>query len=301
MLTSQDLAFFAVLASEPSLAAAARSLDVTPPAVSQRLQALERRLGMRLVDRSGSRLSLTAEGALLAERGQAVLEDMESLAAELRERRDIVSGPLHVAAPLGFGRAFVAEAMARMRRLHPAVELKLTLLDDPASGIRSDRWDVLVQVGPLSDSALAMRRLAPNRRILCASPAYLEARGRPVHPQDLGHHVCGVIREDQADVTLWSFGGDGGETATIRVRPELTSNDGEVIKAWALAGLCIIQRSEWDIAAELRAGRLIELLPSWRMPDADVVALLGPRHGRAARMERFVQVLKDLLTPVPWR
>ena len=301
MLTSQDLTFFSVLASEPSLAAAARSLDVTPPAVSQRLQALERRLGMRLVDRSGSRLSLTVEGALLAERGQALLEDMESLAAELRERRDIVSGPLHVAAPLGFGRAFVAEAMARMRRLHPAVELKLTLLDDPASGIRSDRWDVLVQVGPLSDSALAMRRLAPNRRILCASPAYLEARGRPIHPKDLGQHVCGVIREDQADVTLWSFVGEDGETATIRVRPELASNDGEVIKAWTLAGLCIVQRSEWDIAAELRAGRLIELLPAWRMPDADVVALLGPRQGRAARMERFVQVLKDLLTPVPWR
>ncbi|KTR05551.1 LysR family transcriptional regulator [Aureimonas ureilytica] len=301
MLTSQDLAFFAVLASEPSLAAAARSLDVTPPAVSQRLQVLERRLGMRLVDRSGSRLSLTSEGALLAERGQAVLEDLESLAAELRERRDIVSGPLHVAAPLGFGRAFVAQAMARMRQLHPAVELKLTLLDDPASGIRSDRWDVLVQVGPLADSALAMRRLAPNRRVLCASPAYLEARGHPIHPQDLGHHVCGVIREDQADVTLWSFGGDDGETATIRVRPELASNDGEVIKAWALAGLCIVQRSEWDIAGELRAGHLIELLPSWRMPDADVVALLGPRQGRAARMERFVQVLKDLLTPVPWR
>ena len=299
MQTSLDLAFFAALASGPTLAASAR--DVTPPAVSQRLQALERRLGMRLVDRSGSRLSLTAEGALLAERGQAVLEDMESLTADLLERREIVGGPLHVAAPLGFGRAFVAEAMARMRQLHPAVELHLTLLDDPASGILSDGWEVLVQVGPLADTALAMRRLAPNRRVLCASPAYLAAKGTPTTPQDLSRPVCGVIREDQADVTLWNFRSETGGAETIRIRPELASNDGEVIKTWALAGLCIVQRSEWDVAEALRSGDLVELLPDWRLPDADVVALLGPRKGRAARMERFVQVLKDLLTPVPWR
>ena len=301
MLTSQDLAFFVVLAREPSLAAVARALDVTPPAVSQRLQSLERRLGVRLVDRTGGRLSLTGEGVLLVERGRGILEEMEAIATALLERREVVSGPLHVAAPFGVGRAFAAGAMARMRRLHPAVELSLTLLDDPAGGIRSDRWDVLVHAGPLTDSSLPMRRLAPNRRILCASPAYLEEHGRPTHPEDLARHVCGVIREDQADVTLWSFAQDGGATATIRVRPELSSNDGGVIKAWALEGHCIIQRSEWDVWEALRDGCLVEFMPAWRMPDADIVALLGPRHGRAARMERFVDLLKEALTPVPWR
>jgi DNA-binding transcriptional LysR family regulator len=244
---------------------------------------------------------LTGEGALLVERGRSVLEDMEGIAAALLERRDVVSGPLHVAAPFGFGRSFVAAAMARMRLLHPAVDLSLTLLDDPVAGIRSDRWDVLVRVGPLPDSALLMRRLAPNRRILCAAPAYLEDRVRPTCPQDLTQHVCGVIREDQADVTLWSFAREKGETATIRVRPELSSNDGAVMKAWALAGLCIVQRSEWDVWEDLRAGRLVELLPEWRMPDADIAVILGARHGRTARMERFVDSLRKTLTPVPWR
>lgn len=300
MLTSQDLSFFSAIARARSLAAAARELDVTPPAVSQRLQGLEARLGVRLVNRTGRRLTLTAEGTLLAEQGSDVLERMEGISASLLQRRNTVSGRLHVAAPFGFGRAHVAPAMAEMRRRFPQVELTLTLHDDPGS-IRSEQWDVIVQVGPLADSALALRRLAPNRRILCAAPAYLAARGAPETPSDLERHVCGVIREDRADVTLWSFSATDGDTATVRVRPALVSNDGEVIKGWALAGLGIVQRSEWDVADDLRDGRLVEVLGAWRLPDADVVALLGPRQGRAARMEHFVQILKDCLSRTPWR
>ncbi|GGF24632.1 LysR family transcriptional regulator [Aliidongia dinghuensis] len=301
MLTSQDLEFFAVVAAAPSLAGAARALDVTPPAVTQRLKSLEQRLGVRLIDRSSRRLHLTPEGTALAARSAAILEEMKVLAASLAARRGEIAGPLRVVAPLGFGRAHVAPVMARMRQDHPAVELDLILSEDPAGRIRSDGWDVLVQVGPLADSALALRHLAPNRRILCAAPSYLAARGIPRSPGELDRHACGVIREDRADVTLWGFTHLGGETVTIRMRPDFASNDGEVIKTWAVAGLGIVQRSEWDVADDISAGRLVEIMPDWRLPDADVVALLGPRAGRTARLERFVDMLHRSLTPVPWR
>ncbi|NPE54965.1 LysR family transcriptional regulator [Dickeya dadantii] len=302
MITSRDLHFFSVLAGASSLAAAARALDVTAPAVTQRLQALEQRLGVQLVDRSSHRYHLTAEGALLAEKGADVLDQIEGIAALLAERRNEVIGPLRVLAPLGFGRAYVAEAVTRMCRQFPTIEPSLMLSDAPIGTLDIDDWDVLIHVGPLTDSSLALRPLAPNRRILCAAPDYLTQHGMPTHPMDLPRHVCGVLREDRADASLWGFARrDDGETKTVRIRPVFTSNDGEVVRNWAVAGLCLIQRSEWAIADDLKAGRLVEVMPDWRLPNADVVALLGPRAGRAARMERFVEILKALLAPVPWR
>ncbi|QYM96981.1 LysR family transcriptional regulator [Dickeya ananatis] len=302
MITSRDLHFFSILASSPSLAAAARALDVTAPAVTQRLQALEQRLGVQLVDRSSHRYHLTAEGALLAEKGADVLDQIEGIAALLAERRNEVIGPLRVLAPLGFGRTYVAEAVTRMCRQFPTIQPSLMLSDAPIGTLDTDDWDVLIHVGPLTDSSLALRSLAPNRRILCAAPDYLAKYGWPEHPQDLHHHVCGVLREDRADASLWGFvRRDGSETNTVRIRPAFTSNDGEVVRHWAAAGLCLIQRSEWAVADDLKAGRLVEIMPEWSLPNADVVALLGPRAGRAACMERFVNILKAMLEPTPWR
>ncbi|QYM92005.1 LysR family transcriptional regulator [Dickeya zeae] len=302
MITSRDLHFFSILASSPSLAAAARALDVTAPAVTQRLQALEQRLGVQLVDRSSHRYHLTAEGALLAEKGADVLDQIEGIAALLAERRNEVVGPLRVLAPLGFGRAYVAEAVTLMCRQFPTIQPSLMLSDAPIGTLDTDDWDVLIHVGPLTDSSLALRSLAPNRRILCAAPDYLAKYGWPEHPRDLHLHVCGVLREDRADASLWGFvRRDGSETNTVRIRPAFTSNDGEVVRHWAVAGLCLIQRSEWAVADDLNAGRLVEVMSQWSLPNADVVALLGPRAGRAARMERFVNILKAMLEPTPWR
>jgi DNA-binding transcriptional LysR family regulator len=149
--------------------------------------------------------------------------------------------------------------------------------------IRTDQWDVLVQVGPLPDSALALRRMAPNRRIVCATPAYLAEHGNPDHPADLEKHVCSVIGEDQADGTLWGFTAADGATATVRVRPELTSNDGTVIKDWAFAGLGIVQRSEWDVADDLRAGQLVEVASAGRRCRSPARSSTGTElHGWSA-------------------
>lgn len=218
MITSNDLHFFAVLGGSRSLAAAARALDVTPSAVTQRLE-----------------LHLAAEGELLASRGAELLAEMDGLADALVARRQKVTGHLRIAAPFGFGRCYVASAMAAFRTRHPDVTLSLMLFEDPAFP-RADGWDVLIHVGALSDSALTLHRLAANCRILCASPAYLARCGIPERPEDLRHYDCGVVRENQTDESLWRSTGSHSEQVTLRLQPALSSNDGTVIRDWGLAG-----------------------------------------------------------------
>jgi DNA-binding transcriptional LysR family regulator len=302
MLTTADLHFFAVVARSPSLAAAARELDVTPPAVTQRLQELERRVGVRLVERSGRRITLTAEGELLAARGQAIADDLASLGEVLAARRGAIAGHLRVLAPLGFGRRYVAPVAGRFCAEHAEVTLDL-VLSDRLGRVPETSWDVAIHIGELRDSSLVAQRLAPNERLVCASPEFVARWGEPPEPGALREVPCIALRENDEDVTLWRFArGDGdGAVTQVRVDPRLASNDGDVVREWAVAGHGVIVRSEWSVADDLRAGRLVRLLGGWRMAPADVVAFVGARSGRAARTTRFVQWLREALTPVPWR
>jgi len=143
-------------------------------------------------------------------------------------------------------------------------------------------------------------KLAPNERMVCAAPEYLHRKGAPASPMDLRDHDCLALRENDDDATLWRFS-KRGKTVTIRIRPRLASNDGGVLREWALRGLGVILRSEWDVAEDLRAGRLVRLLPGHHAPAADVIALLGPRHGRLTRTQSFLEHLRGRLNPPPWR
>jgi DNA-binding transcriptional LysR family regulator len=299
-LTSQDLQFFAVVVRSGSLAAAARSLDVTLSAVSQRLKLLERRLGVRLVTRSARRLTVTDEGELLAARGQAIIDDLGELALSITQRRSEVAGHLRVLAPFGFGRAYVAPAAAAFGELHPDVTIELHV-SDRLGRVSDSSWDVAVHIGVLHDSGLVAQPLAPNGRIACASPRCLERWGIPETPADLRRLPCIALRENDEDVTLWRFTAPDGQSVSVRVDPPLASNDGEVVREWALAGHGIMVRSEWSVARDLRDGRLVRVLDRYDQPTADVVALVAPRLGRAARTQAFVQHLRQALTPVPWR
>ncbi|AWN52639.1 LysR family transcriptional regulator [Methylobacterium sp. 17Sr1-1] len=302
MLATDDVRFFLAVAEAPSLAAASRALDVSPPAVTQRLRALEERLGMHLVDRAGRHLALTDEGELLAERGREILASLAELDEALAARRGQVVGHLRIVAPLGFGRRHVAPVAAAFQAAHPEVALDLTL-SDRLGGVPAGTFDLAIHVGGIAQAApgLIARRLAPNDRVVCAAPAYLAARGTPAGPADLRAHACIALRENDEDVTLWRFHRDGGDER-VRIEPRLSSNDGEVVRGWALAGRGIILRSEWDVADDLRAGRLVRLLPAHALPDAPVTALLGaPRRARAARTRRFLDALAAALDPPPWR
>ncbi|MES2176918.1 MAG: LysR substrate-binding domain-containing protein [Gemmatimonadota bacterium] len=298
-ITSQDLQFFAEVARAGSLAAAARALDVTLSAVSQRLQHLERRLGVRLVVRSARRLTLTDEGQLLSLRGQAIIDDLGELAETVTHRQGAVSGHLRVLAPFGFGRAYVARAVAEFDARYPDVTIELHV-SDRLGRVPDYSWDVAVHIGVLHDSALVAQPLAPNARIACAAPQFLERYGFPETPADLRRLACIAIRENDEDVTLWRFIAPDGENLSVRVEPRMSSNDGEIVREWALDGHGIMVRSEWSVARDLREGRLIRVLDAYTQPRADIVALVAPRFGRAARTQAFVQHLREALTPAPW-
>lgn len=299
MLSSEDLRFFGVLAASASLAEAARKLDVTPPAVTQRLQALEARLGLRLVDRSGRRMALTDEGELVASHGAIVADAIDALSEAVAHRKKAVGGHLRVAAPHGFGRLHVAPVVDAFATAHPDVTVTLELSDHPGARLL-DSSDVVVHIGPLAAQNQVVTTLARNRRVLCASPGYLRSAAPLRVPTDLLRHRCLVVRENDEDVTLWRFTQAGQALQTVRVRPTLCSNDGAVVRDWALAGQGVAMRSEWHVAADLAAGRLEQALPGWEMPAADVVALLGARSHRSARTTAFVDLLRASLSPAPW-
>jgi len=299
MVTIDDLRFFAKLASADSLVEVARKLDVTPSAVTQRLKQLEERAGVRLIDRTARRLSLTSEGELVAARGHNIVNDIDDLVDDLAARRDEVTGQLRIMAPLTFGRHHIAPAVARFRQYYPEVKIDLFLSDKPIV-TSAENFDVTVHIGELPNSSLLMQRLAPNRRYMCASPDYLARQGQPNTPDDLRRHDCIAVRENNEDVTMWRLT-KNGKTAHIRMTPTLASNEGEVARNWAIAGHGIIVRSEWNVAKALSSGQLVRVLPEFTLPDADVVALLGHRHGRTARVSAFLMLLRDELTPTPWR
>ena len=301
MLSSEDLRFFCAVASQPTLAATARVLHVTPSSVTQRLQGIEEKLGLRLLDRFGRRVTLTDEGEVRAARARLILAEMDALHEALGDRKNDMVGRLRILAPLGFGNAWVAPLAARFQAEHPLLSVELELSDQPNQAA-GEGWDIVVHIGALRDSTLRRQVLAKNPRLLCAAPSYLERHGMPRSTAELRQHRCLMLRENAEDLSLWRLRAPGEpDYEVVRIHPALSSNDGRVVKQWALDGYGIMQRSSWDIAQELRQGKLVQVLPGHAAPDADIVALLGAHHGRrSARTERFLDLLKREIGPMPW-
>jgi DNA-binding transcriptional LysR family regulator len=301
MINSEDLRFFCVLANQPSLAQTARVLNVTPSSITQRLQAIEDKLKLKLLNRQGRTTSLTDEGQLLAERARLILADLEELQESLHDRKNELVGRLRILAPLGFGNEYVAELAAQFQVQHKNVSVELVLSDSP-NRQTLEAWDIVIHIGALPDSSMLQTVLAKNRRFLCAAPDYVARHGQPACIADLRHHACISLQENAEDVTMWRLQAPGtGSLAAIRIRPRLTSNDGRVVKQWALKGHGIMLRSEWDVAQELRSGTLLRILPDHELPGADIVALLGSaQRQRSARTMRFLDLLKQALGARPW-
>ncbi|KJJ95499.1 LysR family transcriptional regulator [Burkholderiaceae bacterium 26] len=300
MTDSADLRFLLAIQNNGSLVATARALDLTPSAVSQRLQQLEKKLGTRLVDRTARSLRFTQEGMLLCERGAELIRQLDALSEDLHTRRGGLVGTLKVNAPLGFGRRYVAPVIADFQLQHPDVDIELALSDAPLVEA-ADRFDVVVHIGALQVSNLVGYAIAPNARFVCASPALVKRFGMPETPDDLAALPCIVLRENKEDVSLWHFS-KGRTSRSVRVPRQLICNDGDVIRQWACEGRGVILRSEWDVADDLRAGRLVRLLPGWKAPDANVIALTHNRAGLPQRTRHFMQALQNRFKPQPpWR
>ncbi|UCV12479.1 LysR family transcriptional regulator [Dechloromonas denitrificans] len=294
MNTDSELAFFCLLIKQGSLAATARELNLTPPAVSRRLTQLEERLGVRLLNRTTRRISLTSEGEVYFENAQRILSDIDDMERLVSSSRAAPKGLLRVNAPLGFGRSYIGPAISAFTRMYPDVEVQLHLTDRPIS-LPDEAVDVSIRFGDLPDSRLIAKKVAANRRLLCASPAYLRAAGQPVYPHDLTQHRCIVLRQNESAYGHWRLI-KGKQTETIKVHGKLSTNDGEVALNWALEGHGILMRAEWDVAKYLRSGRLVQLLADYDTPAADVYAVYLERLNLSAKVAYFVEHLRDYLS-----
>lgn len=289
MISLEDLRMAVTLARSESLSAAARALNVSPPALSMRLRKLEMLLGLTLANRDARRLSLTADGERFSRQSALLLDQLEALPESFKQQDDRLVGTLRLAAPFGYGRQHIAPLLARFARLHPQLCLHLDLRETPWPD-RHDS-DAVIHIGTLSDSLWVARPLTQNDRWLCASPVYLEQHGTPLSPEQLAEHRCICIRENDEDVTLWHLRNEHGRK-TLRIKPALLSNDGSVARRWAEQGLGLVLRSQWDVSKAIADGRLVRVLADWQFDSAPINLLVPSRKLRSARVQALVSFLE---------
>jgi DNA-binding transcriptional LysR family regulator len=291
MSQTLDLSFFYLLANKGSLAATARELGVTPPAVSKRLSALEARLGIRLVNRTTRSMSLTSEGELYFSHAARILTQIDEVEQLISSSRATPKGLIRVNASLGFGRRYIGPALGAFFAQYPEVEIQLEISDHPLD-LATHGFDLGIRFGTLPDAAFHARKIASNRRLLCASPLYLEKHGVPQRLTDLQQHNCIFLRQNETPYGVWSFT-NGGRTQNIKVRGALGCNDGEVALNWALEGHGILLRAEWDIARYVRSGRLRLVLEDQTPTRADVYAVYPQQLHLSARVRSLIDFLVE--------
>jgi len=294
-----DLGFFSTLAASGSLSATARELGLTAAAVSKHLTQMESRAGVPLVNRTTRRMMLTPEGELYLEHARRILDEINQLSELLGSAKKRPEGLLRVNATLGFGRSHVAPAISKFVAAFPqvSVQLQLSVMPPP---LTDDTFDVCIRFGEPPDTRVVARRLATNRRLLCATPAYLARRGTPVTPHDLAKHNCIGIRQGDEAYGVWRLttgSGAAKKTETVKIRGNLTTNDGEIAVRWALDGHGILLRAEWDINQYLQDGKLVQVLPNCATPNADIFAVYSQRHQMSNRIRAFVDFIAKELAP----
>ena len=289
MIQQSDLLFFVQIVKGGSLSIAARELGVTPASISKRLARLEAQLGVLLLNRSTRRLSVTDQGEVYYAHALRILSDLEELERLVANNPAAPKGLLRVNAPLGFGRTYITPIVSKFVRRYPEVEVQLQLSDHPLSLV-DDAFDIGIRFGEMPDSRVIATKIAPNRRLVCASPAYLKKFGVPKSPNDLARFNCIVLRQNDAAYGTWRFT-RGRTTETVKVRGTLSSNDGEVALNWALDGHGLMLRAEWDIAKYLRSGRLQIVLEDYASPSADIFAVYPEKHKLSSKVKAFTDVL----------
>ncbi|PPE71997.1 LysR family transcriptional regulator [Solimonas fluminis] len=281
---------FVAVANKGSLTAAAAAEGIAPAVIGRRIDALEERLGVRLLVRTTRRISLTNEGSAFLEDAQRVLADLANAEAGVSAGGAQASGHLRITAPAGFGRRHVAPLVPRFVDLHPEVSLSLNL-SDRLVDLVNEGFDCAVRVGDLPDSSLISVRLAENRRLCVASPAYLARRGRPQQPEDIIRHDCLTLSSEASQTRGWIFRLDD-RTTHLRPSSRLDCSDGQVLHAWCLEGLGLAWRSWWEVEADLRAGRLVSVLDDYAAPPNGIYAVFAQRKHLPLRLRLWIDFLK---------
>jgi DNA-binding transcriptional LysR family regulator len=291
----KQLETFVAAASKGSLTAAADLLDMAPAVVGRRIAALEEQLGVKLLIRTTRRLTLTHEGSAFLEDCQRLLTDLANAEASVSAGGVKATGHLRVTAPAGFGRRHVAPLVPLFQRLHPEVTVSLNL-SDRVIDIAAEGYDCAVRVGDLPDSSLVSLRLADNRRLCVASPAYLAARGCPQTPTDLMHHDCLTLSSDASQTRGWAFQVETEQARqVIYLKPggPLDCSDGQVLHDWCKAGHGIAWRSTWEVEQEIAKGDLVAVLERFAAPPNGIFALFPQRRHLPLRVRLWMDFLKQ--------
>ncbi len=311
---------FAAIVARGSLTAAARAEGVAPAVMGRRLDALEERLGVKLLVRTTRRITLTHEGSAFLEDCQRLLSDLANAEASVSAGGVKASGHLRITAPAGFGRRHVAPLVAQFQSRHADVSISLNL-GDRVVDLAGEGFDCAVRVGDMPDSSLVSVRLADNRRLCVATPEYLKRHGTPQSPADLTHFDCLTLSSDASQTRGWAFrvpqsaigrqhdgvladAGVPGDQGVIHLKPggPLDCSDGQVLHDWCLAGYGIAWRSTWEVEAEIAAGRLVAVLEEFAAPPNGIYAVFPQRKHLPLRVRLWIDFLKHHYSqPDFWR
>ena len=290
MARLKQIESFVAVATKGSLTAAAHADGVAPAVIGRRIDALEEHLGVKLLVRTTRRITLTHEGSAFLEDCQRLLADLANAEASVSAGGVKASGHLRITAPAGFGRRHVAPLVPAFIDQHPDVSVSLNL-SDRVVDIVNESFDCAVRVGDLPDSSLVSVRLADNRLLCVAAPAYLQRAGVPATPADLMHHQCLTLSSDASQTRGWAFEVDG-EVTHLRPSGRLDCSDGQVLHDWCLHGLGIAWRSTWEVEADVASGRLQEVLASFAAPPNGIYAVFPQRKHLPLRVRLWIDFVK---------
>jgi len=273
-----------------SLARAALGQNITPVMLGRRIDALERRLGVKLLHRTTRHLTLTESGSVFLEHCRRLLADIDLAETIVSEGRDQASGHLIVSAPAAFGRLHVAPHAPAYLAANPNVQISFNLTDHVVDLVR-EGYELGIRIGGVLDPSFVAVRLATNRRVVCGTPDYFARCGVPRTLEELAQHNCLAFNLQGGQQRGWYFQKEG-KPVTIKVNGNLDCNDGELLHRWASEGLGLAWRSTWEIQAQLAAGELVTVLDEFALPDYDIMAVYMQQRHLPARVRSFIDTLK---------
>lgn len=294
-----DIDLFVRVIKNQGLAAAGREVGLSPARVTARINGLEERYGVRLLNRTTRQISLTNEGSQFYTSCERILAEVEQAETSLQTGQTSFSGTLRITAPSDLGQQHIAPVLSKFVDKHPNITPYL-YLSDSVTDIVSDGFDLGIRFGTLEDSTLIARKLTSNRRVLCASPEYLKRKGTPKTPEALAQHDCLTMVRMTEPLTTWHFQSTD-DKRSISIKAARSSNDGALIRRWAIEGAGIALKSYWDIAEDLKAKRLVTIMDNYKHDfsrtgtsiGADLHAIYPNKKFISQRTIAFINALKE--------